>query len=65
MIIEELTRINRKFSTGRHVNKSSLEFAENALKTTEFHSNGYKMSSLIEKAIKELLEEKSKMTVNI
>jgi prophage maintenance system killer protein len=35
MLIEELTKINRKFSTGRIVNRSSLEFAESALKRTK------------------------------
>ncbi len=35
MIIEELTRVNKRFSNGRIINKSSLEFAESALKRTK------------------------------
>lgn len=35
MLIDELVRVNKKFSSGRVINKSSLEFAESALKRTK------------------------------
>lgn len=35
MIVEELATINKRFSSGRIINKSSLEFAESALKRTK------------------------------
>lgn len=35
MIIDELIRVNKRFSSGRVINKSSLEFAESALRRTK------------------------------
>lgn len=35
MIVEELVKINKRFSNGSVINKSSLEFAESALKKTK------------------------------
>ena len=35
MIVEELAKTNKRFSSGRLINKSSLEFAESALKRTK------------------------------
>ncbi len=35
MIAEELTAINKKFSNGHIISKSSLEFAESAIKRTK------------------------------
>lgn len=35
MIIEELVKVNKRFSNGRIINKSSLEFAESALRRTK------------------------------
>ena len=35
MLIDELIKINKRFSSGRIINKASLEFAESALKSTK------------------------------
>src|SRR3989338_10812123 len=35
MLVGELTAINKEFSSGRIMNKSSLEFAESAIKRTK------------------------------
>ncbi|MBI2141313.1 Fic family protein [Candidatus Woesearchaeota archaeon] len=35
MLVDELTAINKRFGNGRLINKSSLEFAESALKKTK------------------------------
>ena len=35
MIIKELVRINKRFSSGKIINTSSLEFAESAAKKTK------------------------------
>ncbi len=35
MIIDELARVNKRFSGGKVINKSSLEFAEAALRRTK------------------------------
>lgn len=35
MMLEELVRVNKRFSNGRVINKSSLEFAESATKRTK------------------------------
>lgn len=48
MLIEELVKINNRFGTGKIINKSSIEFAESALKRTK---NWQEQAAYITRAI--------------
>ena len=48
MMVEELAKINKRFSSGRIISKASMEFAESALKRTK---NWHEQAAYIVRAI--------------